>query len=153
MNEIAAFLASTVQLINLAKAAVSTRDEAKLIDLKIDLGNAILELQEKQAAVISQNQAALLANEEFKKEIAAFDKWEQDSKRYKLHSLEGSNFVYALQNGQAHGQPAHWLCAACFHDRVKSILQSQDQYGQNWNCPRDVDHALNTQVDSQPTFV
>lgn len=121
--EIYAFTASVSHAMNVAKAAIDTRDEAKLVALKIEFGNALLELHAKQLGVTQSYQAILDENESIKKKLATHERWEQECERYHLHQLEPGVFVYALKSDRALGEPPHWLCAACHNEREKSILQ------------------------------
>ena len=66
-------------------------------------------------------------NEKLRKEF----EWKS---RYALiQSLCGS-FVYALKKSNACGEPAHWLCAKCFEQNVRSFLQRHPKYGAMAYC-------------------
>ena len=142
MTEIAAFTTAVSHAINIAKAIVETRDETKLSGLKLEFSAALLELHHKQLSVAQDYQAVLDTNEAIKKQLAAYERWEQESQRYQLHQLSPGILVYALKPEHASAQPTHWLCAACFDERKKSVLQRAGKNGDLYNCPRDEKHQI-----------
>jgi hypothetical protein len=61
------------------------------------------------------------------KEVAHFKAWDTEKQRYKLTEL-GARFVaYMLKEGMENGEPPHHLCAQCYSDNLKTILQSEDR--------------------------
>lgn len=144
MNEIIAFAAAVSHATNIAKAIVSTRDETKLAALNLEFTSAVLELTQKQLVLSQHQQTLLTENETLKKQLAAYERWEQESRRYQLHQLEPGILVYALKPEHAAAQPAHWLCATCYQDRKASILHPDSKGSDVLVCPRDPQHQLIT---------
>jgi hypothetical protein len=145
MNEIAAFATAVSHAINIAKAIVDTRDETKLTSLKLEFVAALLELNTKQLSLAQGYQSVMDDNKSLKKQLEAYERWEQESQRYQLHQLEPGILVYALKPEHASTQPAHWLCAACYDERKKSVLQRASKGSDILNCPRDLHHQLITE--------
>lgn len=57
---------------------------------------------------------------------------------YRLTELAPGVFVYAYQPTEDSREPAHYLCANCFQDKRKSILQcaGRDSSGVRYHCPK-----------------
>ncbi len=142
MTEIVAFAGAVSHAMNVAKAIVDTRDETKLASLKLEFTTALLELHDKQLSLSQFYQSILEANESLKKQLAAYERWEQESQRYERHQPELGFLVYALKPEHAATQPAHWLCAACYDDGKQSVLQRAFKGATAFNCPRDERHKL-----------
>ena len=127
------------------------RDEAKRLAIEVEFGTAMLEMQGKQAAVFTQNQELLQANEALKRQIATHQHWESEVARYLLHDVGNGAFVFALKAGGAAGQPPHWLCVACFHERTKSLLQNSGRG--LWRCPVNPRHSVGMDDRFSPTLM
>lgn len=110
----------------------------KDIDNAVSRNAAIIELQENILSA-QRAQAALIKRiDDLEKEVAGFETWETEKKRYYLKDFGGSTFAYELKESEAGGEPIHRVCPACYKKRHISILQfdfrthaGQDKYG----CP------------------
>jgi hypothetical protein len=142
MIEIAAFTTAVSHATNIAKAIVETHDELKLRELKLEFATALLDVTQKQLALAQEYQAELDANKKLKQQLAAYERWEQESQRYQLHQPSIGVFVYALKQEHAAGQPLHWICAACYDDGKKSLLQRVSKDSNAWACPRSAEHHI-----------
>ena len=142
MTEIAAFATAVSHAINIAKAIVETHDEMKLRDLKLEFTTSLLDVSQKQLALTESYQAHLDANEQLKQQLAAYERWEQESQRYHLHQPAPGLFVYTLKPEHAAGQPPHWICAVCYEERKKSVLQRAHKGSDLFQCQRDAAHQV-----------
>jgi hypothetical protein len=96
----------------------------KDIDDKTRRNAAVIELQEKILAA-QQTQAALVESvSHLEKEVARFETWETEKKRYALKDYGGGTFAYELKQSEANGEP-HRACPACYQNGRISILQNQ----------------------------
>jgi hypothetical protein len=68
---------------------------------------------------------------ELEKEVARLEAWETEKQRYKLVDLGDGAFAYALKEGMSAGEPDHKICATCYAERRRSVLQNE-----NWNPGR-----------------
>ena len=59
---------------------------------------------------------------EFEKEVTKLKARNREKKKYKLHAVEGRFFTYILKDSST-SEPKPWLCAICYEDNKKSILQ------------------------------
>jgi hypothetical protein len=78
-----------------------------------------------------------------KEQLQREQRWEQESARYELKEIVRGITAYRLKQDQRKtGEPEHWLCAACFHDGKKSILQFSAMGSDVLDCPLDDSHRL-----------
>jgi Zn finger protein HypA/HybF involved in hydrogenase expression len=106
---------------------------------------AIIELQEKILAAREAQSSLLERINELEKEVANFKAWETEKQKYEMKVLSPGSIVYALK-AQAQGtEPAHYICANCYEDRKKSILQrkpanalGRQHFGEkdSYDCPK-----------------
>ena len=57
------------------------------------------------------------------KQIAEFEQWETEKKKYDLKEIHPHFFAYAIKENARGPEPSHLVCAKCFEDRKKYILQ------------------------------
>ena len=90
----------------------------------IDLQNALMAAQRNALAAIADQTAMVDEVRLLKEEIAGMKAWETQKQRYKLQALwEDSAMVYALKKSMSESEPAHWICAKCYEDGIRTILQ------------------------------
>jgi hypothetical protein len=65
-------------------------------------------------------QGALLGLDEEQRRV---DRFQSQANRYALVRTELGSLVYELKPGHADDQPAHCICATCYEQQIKSILQ------------------------------
>ncbi|MEP3525220.1 MAG: hypothetical protein ABJN24_07310 [Hyphomicrobiales bacterium] len=108
--------------------------------------SAVIELQEH---ILSAQQEQFALSEhvrQLEKQIAEFEAWEHEKTRYELKELEPGNFAYALKEGMGEVEPAHYLCASCYSNGRKEILQGNTScYGLRiircGNCKAEIKHS------------
>ena len=59
--------------------------------------------------------------------MAQLEAWEAEKKRYRLTDYGGGTFAYELKPETAEGELSHRICAACYQQGHKSILQYKDK--------------------------
>ena len=118
-----------------------------LLDLKVDsetlgkitaLQSVLAEAQTSQLALLEQNSSLLKIKTELEKEITRLETWANESKRYQLHEIQSGVVAYALKESHANGEPPHWLCANCYNNEQKSVLNRGKVGGidHTYTCPR-----------------
>ncbi|HTR43484.1 MAG TPA: hypothetical protein VMH87_17875 [Pseudomonadales bacterium] len=118
-----------------AKRLGETRDEFKSNEISIKLQRLIIDLHNEITLVQSGYQTVLRTQDELKKKLSEREQWEEISSRYRLERVGTVlfSFVYVPDDKQPSTEPAHWLCANCFEQKKKSILQYT---GMNrYQCP------------------
>jgi len=136
--ELAALMTALGHATNVFKTAVQARDDAKRLEATADINSTLAEISARYAAVAQQQLALLEKNEALSKQLAAYDKWEQEKIRYVLRQLPSGGFIYALNPAQKTHKPPHWLCTNCYESRYKSVLQLEiPATGEScWTCPK-----------------
>lgn len=123
---------------NVAKAAIGLRDAALLQDKVIELNDMILTAQSSALDAQADQLAMAKRIDDLERHIAQVKAWETEKKRYQLTDFGGGTFAYLLKPEMSGGEPAHRICATCYQQGQKSILQFQSKngYGQDrYHCP------------------
>lgn len=141
---VTAAIAGLKNAVDLAKAAVAARDELKLAEMQqsindrvIDVQNAALALQEKQAAARDEI-------DELKEQLRTANAKAGDLERvlgeraaYKLHAVSNRGFVYRSVGDD---EPEHFICQPCYDGpgRQKAVLKftpASGHYAAHYRCP------------------
>jgi hypothetical protein len=99
--------------------------------------SVVIDLQEKILSAQAQQMTLLERVSQLERQIADSQAWASEKARYQLQELPPGVFVFVLKSDMANGEPEHRLCATCFNNGKKSILQSfgQDQGLETILCP------------------
>jgi hypothetical protein len=139
MTTIASAVSSLKAAGDIAKTLLELRDTAAFKEKAIELQAAILAAQTSALAAHSDQFGLLDRIRGLEKQVADFEGWAKEQQRYLLKDFGGETFAYVLREDQRGDEPMHRLCAACFTDGRKSILQFRfhNAMGQDvYNCPR-----------------
>jgi hypothetical protein len=128
----------------LAGSFLKLRDVAAVQGKVIELQTVILSAQ--QSALSAQSEQLALAEEKrrLEKQIADLEAWDREKQRYELKEVAASAFAYALKAGMEGGEPPHHICAKCFNERKKTILQARrvpQGRLEFWDC-----HTCDTEI-------
>lgn len=133
----------------LLQGAITGLKTAADIAIGLSKLNTMAEVQGKavelQQIILSAQSSALSAQSEqfaliehirtLKEEIASVKAWEEQKQRYHLKKFPSGALAYSLKPESAHGEPAHCVCAKCYDDGRKTILQeSGTDYGTMFSC-------------------
>lgn len=111
------------------KTAFDMAKGLKDIDDAARRNAAVIELQEKILSAQSAQAALVEAVSVLEKEVADLKAWGSDKQRYDLVKVEGSDiFAYAVKEAARNGEPNHYLCATCYQNGKKSVLQPQTRF-------------------------
>jgi len=106
---------------------------------------AIIELQEKILAAREAQTMLLERISDLEKEVANFKTWDTEKQKYEMKMVAPGSMVYALKIQIQGAEPPHYICAKCYEDRKKSILQRKpanpigaQHFGEKdtYTCPR-----------------
>lgn len=90
---------------------------------------AVIELQEKILAAQSEQATLVQRIRELEAEVADLKAWETEKQRYHLQAVATGAFAYALKPEAEGSEPPHWICAACYQNGRKSVLQRGHSHG------------------------
>ena len=89
---------------------------------------AVVELTEKIIAAQTQQMALVQKVNELEQEVVRFETWETDKQRYELKPVgDREVLVYTLKDGVEPPESPHHICANCYSDHRKSILQPEQR--------------------------
>lgn len=139
---------------DLAQGMMDLRDTVKLGSLVIKLNAEILAAQ-RGALAASQSEAEMAEEiRSLKAQIIGFEAWETEKQRYELQQRAPGAHVYALKPSMAAGEPIHLICATCYQNRKKSILQATPDTHMRYRvhiCPQcQTKLAFGQQVPREP---
>jgi hypothetical protein len=134
MSAIAAALSSLNAAKDIAQAMIGLRDsaafQAKLIEFQsklIDANSAAFAAQDERSTLLERIR-------ELEKEMAAIKAWETEKQRYQLKEVFRGALAYVLKDEAKGTEPIHWLCANCYQDGKKSILQRNGPADNTWQA-------------------
>jgi hypothetical protein len=107
------------------KSAFDIAKGLKDIDDTARRNSAVIELQEKILAAQSALSALIQQVSDLEKEVIRLKAWDTDKQRYKLTEVGYGMTTYTPKEGMENGEPPHHLCANCYHDHFKSIMQPE----------------------------
>lgn len=84
---------------------------------------AVIELQEKIFAAQEAQTSLIQKVSDLEKEVVQFKNWDAEKDRYLLTDYGSGTFAFALKPEKANGEPFHRVCANCFNQGRKSLLQ------------------------------
>lgn len=138
MVEIGTAIASARALIDIAKAGLEARDDAKVQAALIDLNAKLLDAS--TAALDSLSKASKLHVElsQLKEAHASLQRRLDEKDSYRLSSVAFGKHAYELKPELAQqGNQHHYVCQGCFDAGKKFVLQfdSSEHFGSSFFCP------------------
>lgn len=100
---------------NMVTSADAKRQAAELFEIILAGQRSALEESVKQRALLETVR-------DLEEKLRRSETWETEKLRYSLAQPFSGSAVYALKKSTANGEPPHYLCANCYTDGKKSIL-------------------------------
>jgi hypothetical protein len=135
---ISAGLQSLKAAFDISKALLNLGLSAQIKDQIREMNDRILAAQESAIASRDYQSALLKQINDLEKQIADLEKWDAEAETYQLTDIgrpvptpfvHRVVYAYCPKQGTHTTEPPHSLCANCFNDRHKSILQPQQLVG------------------------
>jgi Zn finger protein HypA/HybF involved in hydrogenase expression len=148
VGELFAGIGAFKTMLDLAKRFKDINDATTRNAVAIELQEKILAAQEQQTALVQRVS-------ELEKEMARFETWEAEKKRYSLAQFVPGTVAYILKRSEANGEPGHALCANCYDRGKKSVLQFNGETFLPkfaYVCPS-CKYSMNTQGQQPPEYV
>jgi hypothetical protein len=126
-----ALFGSLKAITDLAKLMIDARDASVVRAKANELQREIIAAQSSALAAQTGQLALLERKRELEKEVADLKTWEAEKKKYELTNVRpqndptGAAFAYALKEAASSTEPKHFLCANCYQQGYKSILQQE----------------------------
>lgn len=91
----------------------------------VELTEAILQAQTSALAAQSEQFAMVQRIRDLEEEVMRIKAWEEQKQRYQMvRPWSGvPALVYALKESCKGAEPAHWICAKCYDDGRRTVLQ------------------------------
>jgi hypothetical protein len=133
MTTISVALSSLKTSVDVARTAIAIRDDVKLAeatqvlnDRIIDVQNAALQLQEKQAAAREEIDTVKDEARQLRARILELEQKKAERAKYRLHELTEGVFVLAQTEPHGVSEPVHYLCQSCMDNTAKKeVLQTE----------------------------
>lgn len=116
VGEVFAGIGAFKAMFDMAKGLGSIHDAAARDRAVIELQKEILAAQAAQFALIEQIGT-------LKADVAKFEAWDSEKKKYSLKDLGSGALAYMLKPDARSGEPPHWVCTNCYSNRRISIIQ------------------------------
>lgn len=124
MGSIAAAISSIKVAGDIAKGLVGLHTSTEVTAKTAELNQALLDAQHR---MFEANAAYATITERVRNlegQLRDLKNWDAEKQRYDLKQPHTGCLVYALQKASMKaGEPAHYICAACYEDAQRSILQ------------------------------
>jgi len=126
-----------------AKAAYDIAKGISALNTEVERNQAVSKVLEvllsvqSDALLMKEKHSLLLAEkDDLKKKILQFENWATTEQQYELKEIASGIFVYAYKRSEENAEPMHCLCAKCFSERKKSILQrvKKTMAGVTYSC-------------------
>lgn len=129
ITTIATTLAGLRNSIDIAKAAITARDEMKLAELEKSLNKAILDVNSSALELLGKLSAArdeIDALKDGKRQIGArvaeLEHQKLEREKYELHELSQGVFVLAEVEPRQDGRSPYYLCQPCMDNEAKKVV-------------------------------
>ncbi len=107
----------------IVQGMIGARDTAVFQSKAIELQTQILAAQSSALAAHSDQFALLEKVRKLEEEMAALEAWNTEKERYTLHQVKDRRFTYILKKEVGPSEPNHQICANCYQNKHKSVLQ------------------------------
>ena len=128
--EIASLFTSAKVAYDIAKGISSIKTEverneaiAEILRVLISVEHDALVMQNDHSLLLREKDDLLREKDDLIKKISEFEKWNETETQYELKSIAPGIFVFSYKETSQTTEPAHWLCANCYNDRKKSVIQ------------------------------
>jgi hypothetical protein len=140
MTTIGVVISSLNAAVNITKAMKDVHD-ATILDSKVfELQRAMLDTQSAVFSVNEERSALIERIGALEKEISDLRQWETEKQKYELKALDPTGvYAYARKVISGDAEPHHFICANCYQNGQKSILQATTQLAMRKRihvCPR-----------------
>jgi hypothetical protein len=109
---------------DIAKGLISLQTTTEIQAKAIELNEKIISAQHSVFAANAAQSALVDEVGSLKAQIVRMENWGTQKQRYKLVTLYPGSFAYALKKAVSEGEPSHYICANCYENGKRSIMQA-----------------------------
>jgi len=140
-------LSAFKSMFDIAKSIKNMDDAIKRNEAVADLWEQIFSAQTRYATAVDQVK-------ELEGKLASYENWEVEKARYELRDYGGGTFAFEFKPSPTGREPPHRICAACYEQRKKGLLQSRGKdafHREMVKCSTcDKEFVLGTRIDPTP---
>lgn len=138
LSAITGLIASFRAASDITRGLLELKSVSEVQGKVIELQSVIMSAQNAAMTAQTDLAAALQRIEALEKELGSVQGWEREKRRYDLQPIYKDRFAYVLRPEAQGQEPPHWLCASCFNQDKKSILQlvTESSGQRTYECPR-----------------
>lgn len=138
MSVIGAIATSLRTAGEIANAMLQLRDAEAFRTKAVELLGQIITAQSSTIALQAEHAALISRIRELEEKLVKMEDWNVEKERYELASLAPGTFAYIVKETMRRGSPPHAICANCYENGVKSVLQTFKTYAgeAHITCPR-----------------
>ena len=152
--EAGAAVGSIKTALDMLKGVRSLKSEADINQAVIEVQRILLDAQ--SAAVDDKSRQIELLNRisDLEARLAKAEEWESEKRRYRLTEFSTGRFAFVLVEDLGEGEPHHKLCAKCFTEKRKSILQTVRKHsgGESVYCQHCTQEMVLTEFPPDPVI-
>lgn len=108
---------------DIASGLISLKTAAEVSAKAVELNGIVADVQGKLFEAQAEQSTLLRQVDLLEKEVVKLKDWQHERQRYELHKLPAGGLAYRVKPAMQGSEPEHYLCANCYQDGVKSILQ------------------------------
>jgi len=123
MSAIGAALASFNTLKNIVQTMIGLHDIHTFQAKVIEFNAALIDAQTKILSVNEERTALIERVRKHEEDIANLKTWEAEKQRYEAKTTAGGGFAYFLKPEAQGSETSHKICANCYVNNKKRILQ------------------------------
>lgn len=136
MNTISAALPGLSLTTKFLKDSIGKIKDIAVREKVEELLNTIIPLQSFVISLQATNSSLIKEKETLEQKLREIEDWRQEASSYELTEIASGVYVYMKKKAVDSSEPVHYLCANCYNDRKKSILQRtrQSHGGMHYIC-------------------
>ena len=116
-------ISSLKTAVDISKSLLELKSTAEIQSKVIELQSALLEAQKSALSATTAQFELQEKVKDLETQLKAVGDWENQKRRYALIApWRGAAQAYALKRAYAKGEEPHLLCANCFHNAKRVIL-------------------------------
>ena len=134
--ELSGIMSSLKAAKDIAEAMIGLRDVATMQTKVIEFQNAIMDAQQRVFSAQEERSSLIEQVRHLEEQMARMKAWETEKQRYeqKRVGYGGGVFVYQLKADAAGAELPHSICANCYENGQRSILQGDRAKGDAFLC-------------------